>query len=218
MLEDIKLKQRVIDEIEFDPAVDAARIGVSAHNGVVTLSGEVETFSQKMHAIDAARRVKGVKGIAAEIRVNIPSHKKTADGEIAARAVKILEWALDSADATLQVEVERGHVTLGGVVGWDYQRRHAADCVERLGGVTGVTNLIRIRPRVATGEVRARIAAALERSADIDANGISIDAAPGGKVVLRGHVRSLHEQIAAENAALSAPGVVDVENHLSVLA
>lgn len=217
MLEDIRLKQRVIDELEFEPAVDATRIGVSVHQGIVTLTGEVENFSQKTHAIEAARRVKGVKGLAPEIRVNIPSHKKTADDEIAARAVKILEWALDPVEPSLQVEVENGHVMLSGEVGWDYQRRHAEECVNRLGGVTGVTNLISIRPSVAPGEVRARIAAALERSADIEANGIIITTAPGGRVVLTGHVRTLHEQIAAENAALSAPGVIDVENHLNVI-
>lgn len=217
MLEDIKLKQCVIDELEFEPAVDAARIGVSAHNGVVTLTGEVETFSQKMHAVEAARRVKGVKGLATEIRVNIPSHKKTADDEIAQRAVKILAWGLDPVASSLQVEVENGHVTLTGNVSWDYQRRHAEDCINRLGGVTGVTNLIEIRPGVAPGEVRARIAAALERSADVDANGITITAVAGGKVILMGRVRTLHEQLVAENAALSASGVIDVENHLKVI-
>lgn len=216
MLEDTRLKQRVVDELEFEPAVDAVHIGVSVHDGVVTLTGEVEHFSQKKHAIEAARRVKGVKGLAPDIRVNIPSHKKTADDEIAARAVTILEWALDPVEPSLQVEVENGHVTLSGEAGWDYQRRHAEECINRLGGVTGITNLINIRPRVATDEVRVRIIAALERSADIDANAISISVVPGGKVVLTGHVRTLHEQIAVENAALSAPGVVDVENHLSV--
>ncbi|MDE0852900.1 MAG: BON domain-containing protein [Nevskia sp.] len=217
MVEDFNLRQRVMEELDYEPAVDAAHIGVSVKDGVVTLTGSVETATQRAQAEAAVRRVKGVRAVAQEIRVNIPSHKKTADDEIASRAVQVLDWAMHPAEPSLQVTVDQGHVTLTGEVSWGYQRRRAEECVEQLGGVSAVINRITIRPRVAPSDIRLRIQSALERSADLDAAGITIDIAENGTAVLRGRVRSLHEQIMAENAALSAPGIIGVENHLRVV-
>ncbi|MDR3416775.1 MAG: BON domain-containing protein [Nevskia sp.] len=217
MSEDLQLQQRVLEELEYDPAVNAAHIGVSVDQGVVTLSGHVEHLGEKALAAHCARRVKGVKAVAVEIHVKVPTAKKTSDDEIAARAVQILRWALHLPENDLQITVENGLITLFGEVSWGYQRRQAAECMHQLGGVVGVENRITIKPQVVPSDVRDRIRSALERSADVEVAGISIELAEDGVVVLNGMVRSLHEQIVAENAALSAPGVVGVENHLSVM-
>ena len=217
MSEDQKLQQRVIEELEYDPAVDPAHIGVSARNGVVTLSGHVASAMERKLAELAVRRVKGVKALAMEVRVDVPAQKKLADDEIAGRAVQILQWALHLPEGAVQVTVQGGYVTLTGSVMHDFQRRQATECVYQLGGVRGVENRIGLTPRPVVPDVRSRIRNALERSADVDASGIEIEIADGGRAVLRGRVRSLHEQIVAENAALSAPGVSQVENHLNVV-
>jgi len=213
--DELKLQQRVIDELEFEPAVNAAHIGVSVRGSVVTLTGHVETFAEKFAAERAARRIKGVSAVAQEIEVHLSVDKKTADDEIAQRAVKILEWDVAVPSDTIAVKVEHGIVTLNGTVDWAFQRAEAEYDVRKLSGVKGVVNLIAIRPRVRAEEVRAKLAAAFERNADLEAGRITVDVADG-KVVLGGKVNSWTEREAAERAAWSVAGVTTVDDRIAI--
>ncbi len=215
MSDELKLQQRVIDELEFDPAVTAAHIGVSVRGSVVTLTGHVETFAEKFAAERAARRVKGVTAVAQEMEVHLPQDKKTSDDEIAERAVKILDWDVVIPRHAIQVKVEHGIVSLSGTVGWGFQRAEAEYDVRRLGGVKGVVNLITVRPKIEAASVRAKLTAALERQADIEAHRITIDV-DNGRVVLTGAVNSLAERDAAERAAWSTPGVSQVDDRIAI--
>jgi osmotically-inducible protein OsmY len=215
MSEELKLQQRVIDELEFDPAVNAAHIGVSVRGSVVTLTGHVESFAEKFAAERAARRVKGVTGVAQEIEVHLAEDKKTADDEIAQRAVKLLEWDIAVPAAAIAVKVEHGIVTLTGTVDWGFQRAEAEYDVRKLGGVKGVVNLIAIRPQVRAADVRSRLTAAFERNAHLEAKHLTIDVI-NGKVVLGGEVASWAEREAAELAAWSVPGVTAVDDRILI--
>jgi osmotically-inducible protein OsmY len=215
MSEELKLQQRVIDELEFEPAVNAAHIGVSVRGSVVTLTGHVESFAEKFAAERTARRVRGVTGVAQEIEVRLAEDKKTADDEIAQRAVKMLEWDVAVPSRAIEIKVEHGIVTLNGTVDWGFQRAEAEYDVRKLGGVKGVINLIAIRPKVRAEEVRARLTAAFERNADLEAKHLTIDVI-NGKVVLGGEVTSWAEREAAERAAWSVPGVTAVDDRILI--
>ncbi len=216
MSDELKLQQRVIDELEFEPAVNAAHIGVSVRGSVVTLTGHVETFAEKFAAERTARRVRGVSAVAQEIEVHLPVDKKTADDEIAQRALKILEWDVAVPSHAIEVKVEHGIVTLNGLVDWAFQRAEAEYDVRKLGGVKGVVNLIAIRPKIRADEVRAKLTAALERNADVEAQHITVDV-DNGKVVLGGKVNSWAEREAAERAAWSVAGVTSVDDRIAIV-
>jgi osmotically-inducible protein OsmY len=215
MKDDLLLQQRVIDELEFEPSVDAAHIGVSVRGGVVTLSGHVESFIEKFAAERTARRVKGVKAVAQELVVHLPSDRKTADDEIAARAVKILDWDALVPHDRITIKVEHGVVTLGGEVDWHYQRAEAEYDLRKLGGVKSVINAIAVRPKARSEDVHAEIRGALERNAEIEANNITVNVT-GGKVTLGGRVNAWTEREAAERAAWSVPGVTQVEDEIEL--
>ena len=215
MSDDRILQQRVMDELVFDPMVDAAHIGVSALNGIVTLNGHVKTYAAKFAAERAARRVRGVKAVAQEIDIRLPSDKKTADDEIAARAVKLLEWDVVIPTDRVRIKVENGIVTLSGEVDWAYQRDEAERDVHRLGGVHAIINQIRVRPQTQPADVKAKIAAAFERTAVRDANSVIVDF-HGGTVILSGNVQSWPERDDALRAAWSIPGVNKVEDHILI--
>ena len=219
MVDDMTLQARVMDELVWVPNVDTAHIGVAARNGVVTLSGIVSTLAEKLAAERAVRRVKGVRGIAEEIIVRPANAHKHADEEIAERAVKILAWDVEVPESQIQVKVEKGVVTLTGGVSYQFQKQAAENDVRRLGGVTGIVNLIELR---AAGTQPARsegvhdmIDEALRRSVELEAAQISV-AVSGHKVTLEGKVKSWWERSIAENAAWSAPGVTQVENRLTI--
>ncbi|HVT35244.1 MAG TPA: BON domain-containing protein [Nevskiaceae bacterium] len=213
---DLKLQQWVIDELEFDPRVDAAHIGVTARDGVVTLSGHVAHYAQKIAAEEAARRVHGVRAVAQQIRVEFAFDKKIADDEIAARVVKLLEWSVHPEKGRIEVTVERGVVTLSGVVEWEFQRRDAEAQVRRLGGVTDVVNDIRLDPHLEAGNIRQQINRALERAGQVDAARVEVDVVDARRIALRGSVHNLADKALVENAAWQVPGVVRVDNHLAV--
>jgi osmotically-inducible protein OsmY len=215
MIDDIALQERVLDELEFEPSINAAHIGVTANKGVVTLTGFVTSYAEKLAAERATRRVKGVTAIAQEIEVRLPSDTKRADDEIAARAVNILHWQVGLPADRIMVKVERGLVTLSGEVEWGYQKSDAEAAIHKLTGVVGVINQIRIAAPVHAVEVRDKIQKALQRSAELDAYGITVQT-QGSKVVLTGKVRAWYERDIAERAAWSAPGVTVVEDHLMV--
>ena len=215
MSDDRVLQQRVMDELAFDPMVDPAHIGVMARDGVVTLTGHAKSYAEKFAAERAARRIRGVKAVAQEIDVRLPSDKKTADDEIAARAVKILDWDVVIPRGSISVKVENGTVTLSGEVDWGYQRAEAEHDVHRLSGVNLIVNQIRVRPQAQPQDVRAKIAAAFERTAEHDAATITVDVRDG-VVNLGGKVQSWLERDEALRAAWSVPGVTSVEDHILI--
>ena len=215
MISEHQLRQDVLDELEYEPSVNAAHIGVGVNAGVVTLTGFVSSYSEKLAAERAARRVKGVKAIAEEIEIRLPSDKKVADDEIAGRAVDILKWRVGFPANRISVKVEKGIVTLTGDVDWRYQKSEAEAVVHNLAGVAGVANLIRVNSAVQVPEVKEKIQKALHRSADLDASRITVQI-DGGKVVLGGKVHASYERDIAERAAWSAPGVTEVQDHILI--
>ena len=215
MIGDLELRQNVLDELEFEPSVNAAHIGVVANNGVVTLTGFVTNYAEKAAAERAVRRVKGVKAIAEEVEVRLPSATKRSDDEIAGRAVDILKWQGGFPADRLTVKVEKGIVTLTGDVDWQYQKADAEHVVHKLTGVIGVVNQIRVAAPVRASDIQEKIQKALQRSAEVEASGITVQT-EGGRVVLSGKVRAWYERDIAERAAWSAPGVTEVQDHLTI--
>jgi osmotically-inducible protein OsmY len=215
MTDDRMLQRRVMDELAFDPLVPAAQIGVTARDDVVTLTGYVDGYAIKFAVARAAGRVRGVKAVADEIEVRLPTEKKTADHEIAARAVKMLEWDELVPAGAVSVEVDHGTVTLTGEVDWAFQRDEAERDVQRLTGVKLVVNDIAVRPQARPDDVHAVITAAFERTADREAAAITVDV-QGTRVILGGSVQSWIEREQAVRAAWSVPGVTEVEEHIQI--
>jgi osmotically-inducible protein OsmY len=214
MKTDSKLQADVLEELAWDPSVDHAHIGVAVNNGVVSLSGHVQSYGAKLNAERATKRVHGVHAIAEEIKVHYPFAKPT-DDEIARRILDMFAWDISIPDEQLTVKVEGGFVTLTGQVEWFYQGQGAAALAGRVGGVTGVSNQITVRDSRTVHDVRAGIEAALKRSALVDASRITVRA-DGGKVTLGGKVHDWHERQAAARAAWAAPGVNFVVDDIAV--
>src|SRR6267142_4923684 len=185
-MSDKGLQQDVVDELEWEPSVNAAHIGVTAKDGVVTLSGDVSSYAEKWAAERAARRVYGVKAVAQEIKVHYPFDKMD-DTDIAQKALQVLSWDIEVPANKVTVQVEDGWVTLSGTVDWHFQRSAAEADVRKLKGVTGVINNIVIKPSVRASDVRAKLKAAFERNAEIEEENITATV-DGGKVTLSGHV------------------------------
>jgi osmotically-inducible protein OsmY len=216
MISEHQLRQDVLDELDFEPSINAAHIGVGVNAGVVTLSGFVSSYREKLAAERAARRVKGVKAIAEGIEVRLPSDKKTADDEIAGRAVDILKWRVGFPADRISVKVEKGLVSLTGEVDWQFQKTEAEAAVHHLTGIVGVVNLIQVRSTLHDTEVKEKIQNALRRSAELDASRITVQAEGGGKVVLGGKVHAWYERDLAEQAAWAAPGVTAVVDRILI--
>ncbi|MDZ5454756.1 BON domain-containing protein [Labrys sp. ZIDIC5] len=214
-MDDKVLRQSIIDALDFDPSIDAAHIGVAVEKGVVTLSGHVGSYAEKIAAEMATRRVRGVRAIAEEIEVRYPDGKKTADDQIASRAVSVIAWDAMVPEGVVKVKVEKGWVTLTGTVDWQFQREAAYRAVRKLGGVVGVINRVEVKPRVAIPDVKAKILAALKRDAEFEADSIKVNVI-GDKVILDGNIKAWHERQVAERAAWSAAGVCSVEDNLRV--
>jgi osmotically-inducible protein OsmY len=213
---DMKLKQTILDALEFDPSIDAASIGVSVDNGVVTLSGHVPTYFEKMKAEDIAIAIRGVKAIAQEIEVRPAGTHLTADDEIARRVLDVLRWSTTLPADAVKVKVQGGWLTLTGAVEWNFQREAAARAVRDMSGVKGVTNNIIITPKATPADLRDRIERALKRQAELDMNNIRVEVADGA-VTLEGKVHSLAERRVAEQAVWAAPGIREVRDRLSVV-
>ncbi len=212
---DKQIRQDIIDELDFDPSVNAAHIGVTVDNGVVTLTGHVGSFAEKLAAERTVQRVKGVRAIAEEIEVRYPNDKKTADDEIASRALKILSWNAVVPQG-IQVKVQDGWITLSGQVDWHFERNAAESELRRLSGVAGVINNITLKSRVQAQDVKRKIEDALKRNAETEAGRISVSVLDGGKVALNGQVHDWQERNTVGWAAWSAPGVRSVENHITI--
>jgi osmotically-inducible protein OsmY len=214
-MNDTQLQRDVLNELEWEPSVHAAEIGVAVKESIVTLSGTVGTYAEKLAAEKAAKRVRGVKAVAEDIAVKVATGLERTDTDIAYAAVGALGWDVEVPHEKVKVKVEDGWVTLEGEVDWAFQRDAATRVVRYLMGVRGVTNLITIKPRVETWALKRRIADAFKRNAELDAKRIQVDAV-GGRVSLYGNVHSWQEHDVATQVAWSAPGVVMVENHLAV--
>ena len=215
LMTDKVLRQTIVDELDFEPSIDSANIGVAVDNGVVTLTGHVASYAEKVAAERAVERIKGVQAIAENIEVRYPGHKQTADDEIADRALSMLGWNVQVPKDSVKVKVEKGWVTLSGAVHWQYQRVAAESAVRELSGVISVTNRIEVRPKVAPRDVKQKIIDALKRNAELEADGIRVDVVDD-KVVLAGKVKAWHERGIAERAAWSAPGVKAVQDDLAL--
>jgi osmotically-inducible protein OsmY len=213
MKKDSELQHDVLAELEWEPMVDSAEIGVSVGDGIVTLNGTVKNLPEKWAAERAALRIAGVKAVANEIEVMLIPGGERNDADIARSALNALAWNTYVPEDRVKVEVEKGWVTLKGTVDWRYQKEAAENAVHHMTGVRGVTNGIGVKPRVTSTEVREKIEKALKRSAEVDAQGVKIETV-GDKVILRGSVRSFAERKEVERAAWSAPGVSEVENHI----
>ena len=212
---DAQLQRDVIDELRWDPAVGLSEIGVAVKDGVVTLTGAVDTAAKRYAAIHATERVAGVRGIAEDLVVRVPMTLLRTDTDIAHAAVNALKWNVEVPDDLVKVRVDNAWLILEGQVEWEYQRRAAEACVRYLSGVRGVTNNLTIRPRAFAPDVRRLIQDALKRSAEVDSQHVSVETVDG-KVILRGTVRSFAERMDAERAAWSAPGVTDVVDELAI--
>jgi osmotically-inducible protein OsmY len=215
MKTDALLKTDVIDELAWDPVVNETDIGVIVKDGIVTLTGTLASYAEKFAAERAAQRVAGVKGVAVELKVALASQHQRTDADIALAAERALEWSTLVPAGRVQVMVEKGHVTLGGEVGWEYQRAAAERAVRDLLGVTGITNLVRITPPAKSTEIVKSIHDALARQADREARHVNV-AVNGSTVHLTGRVHSWAERDAVLGAAWSAPGVSEIVSELVV--
>lgn len=214
---DINLKHNVESELEWDPEVDARKIGVAAESGVVTLTGHVPSYPAKWSAERIAKRVRGVQGLANEIEVDLATGDRLDDAAIVQSALSALNWNFTVPKDSIRVVTTKGFLTLEGDVKWQFQKRAAEDAVRHLRGVRGVSNQVEVKAHVYAGDVKAKIEAALKRSAEVDGKHVVVETS-GGSVTLRGEVRSWAEHDDAVSAAWAAPGVTKVVDHMSIAA
>ena len=215
MKTDAEIQKHVMEELKWQPAIHSTEIGVAVKNGIVTLSGTVDTYQEKKTAEKAAFKVAGVKAVAENIEINIGFNHKKTDTELAQAASDALKWNVLVPEDRIKVKVENSWVTAEGMVDWAYEKNAVRKALATITGIKGVSNLVKVTPQVNPEDVKKKISAAFERSAVIDANGIEIEHV-GNKVILSGKVRSYAERQEAEHAAWNAPGVSTVENHIEV--
>ncbi|KDB08226.1 transport-associated protein [Burkholderia sp. lig30] len=215
MKTDKQVKQDVEDELEWDPAVDATRIGVEVEDRVVTLSGHPASYAEKVAAEKAAHRVAGVKAVVVEMEVHLPHDDHHTDEDVAKAVRAVLHWTVGLPDEVIKVQVEKGWVTLTGKVDWGYQRQLALRAISQMRGVTGVSDQIEVGGDVAPGDIGANIRKAMQRHADREAKHIEV-IVHDGTVTLNGKVGSYAERAVARGAAWSAPGVRAVVDNLVV--
>jgi osmotically-inducible protein OsmY len=212
---DEEIQADVLEELKWDTRVRPNEIGVAVKDGIVTLTGWVDSYLKKMAAEEAAHRVRGVKAVANDIEVRLPGSAERTDADLAKAVLNALRWEAAIPAGKLDVTVSQGWVTLKGEVEYAFQKRDAERVVQRLCGVKGVTNLITLKPPVSPTDLKQQIERALIRNAETDARNITVEV-QGSKVILRGTVRSYAEKQAAEDTAWAAPGVSEVENYIMI--
>jgi osmotically-inducible protein OsmY len=215
MKTDSQIQQDVSEELDWEPSVDATQIGVEVKDGIVTLAGHVTSFAEKWNAELAAQRVSGVKALAVEIDVILPSSSKRNDVDIARAAENLLTWTSNVPEGRIKIMVEDGWVTLSGEVDWEYQRQFIARGIRHLMGVVGVSDQISIKPQASLNTIQSGIKAALERRVQADVQSITVEVI-GDRVTLSGPVFSWSERDLAEYSAWCAPGVRSVINNLTI--
>jgi osmotically-inducible protein OsmY len=215
MKNDAQIQKDVLEQLKWEPVLTANEIGVAVKNGVVTLSGQVDSYSKKIAAEHATKSVAGVRALAEDIQIGVsPAHKKT-DTEIAEAVLNALKWHTSVQEDKVKIKVDDGVVSLEGQVDWEFQKTAARSSIENLAGVRAVFNFITIKPKVTTENVRQKIEAAFQRNASLDARNINVEVM-GAKVTLRGKVKSFAEKDEATKAAFAAPGVAMVESKLEI--
>ena len=218
MKTDKQLQGDVLDELQYEPSVDASKIGVTAHNGIITLSGTLASFAEQYGTTHAAERVAGVRAVANETKVELPSMHQRDDADIAQEVLNALKWHVWIPQDTIKVKVEQGWVTLEGTVDSKFQKTSADDAVRYLTGVKGLVNRITVKqPAINSSEVKTKIESALRRATELEVTRIKVEV-KGNKVVLGGNVRSCAERSDAERAAWASPGVSQVEDNLIIAA
>lgn len=215
MKNDARLKNDVIEELQWEPSINSAKIGVAVSNGIVTLSGTVGSYYEKHTAEKVAKSIKGVRAVIEDIEVNLANSLKKSDLDIAEAALNNLEWDITVPHEKIMLKVEDGWITLEGEVNWHYQREAAKNAVKNLTGVKGVTNLVTVKTLVLSRDIKEKIKKSFERNAILDAGKVEV-LVNGNKVTLKGTVQSLAEKKQAESSAWAAPGVFKVENKIEV--
>ncbi|MEL6934666.1 MAG: BON domain-containing protein [Pseudomonadota bacterium] len=216
MLSDAQLKQLVLDELQWDPKVNHAHIGVATDDGSVTLMGHVSSYADKFAALDAVKRVRGVKAIADEMDVHLLTAHRHDDASIAEHIAHVLEWNVSIPGNTVKATVHEGFVTLTGEVDFQHQRQHIESQVAHVGSVVGISNRIGLKTAVASGNVQKKIEEALARNAELEADNIKVSVRDD-TVFLHGEVKALYERELAKNAAWKVPGVKHVEDHIRII-
>jgi len=215
MKTDTELQQDVMNELKWEPTLKAAEIGVAVKDGVVTLSGHVDSYVKKLVAERAAARVFGVRAVAEAIQVRLPGSHKRSDEDIAGIVANVLEWNVLVPHDRVKVKVQEGVVTLSGEVDWGYQKYAAEEAVHHLMGVVWLNSKITVKPTITPQDIKDKIVSAFQRNALLDSRRIKIETS-GGKVILSGSVHSWGERAEAQWAAWAAPGVSDVENNIII--
>ena len=215
MKSDIELKEAVLNELKWDPSINASRIGISLEDGIATLNGEVESYAEKVAALHAASRVFGVRGVADEVKVKLPDYDEWTDADIARSAANALAWTATVPSDCVKAVVENGWLTLEGEVNWQFEKDAAEEAVRSLRGIVGISNDVVVRPLIEELDVKDKIEKGFERHAHIDANNIRVKT-KGTKIVLHGTVSSCFERKEAERIAWATPGVTEVEDDLIV--
>lgn len=216
MKSDAQIQKDVLAELKWDSEIDESKIGVTATNGAVTLTGHVPTFRQRMVAANATKRVAGVLAVVNDIEVRLESEHRTTDEGLAERIANVLKWNVSIPGKDIKAEVKNGVVTLTGKVEWQHQRTNILRNIEHVGGVVNVINLIALKPRVSATDIQQKIKDALKRHADVEASKIAVTVLDG-TVTLSGTVESLEEMDRVEDAAWAAPGVSRIIDELRVV-
>jgi osmotically-inducible protein OsmY len=212
---DEAIQRDVLEELKWDSRVRPNEVGVSVKDGIVTLTGWVDSYLKRLSAESAAHRVHGVKAVANDVEVRLPGSAERTDPDLAAAVLNALRWDAGIPAGKLDVTVSQGWVTLKGEVEYGFQKRDAERAIRHLSGIRGISNLIMVRPYVLPSDLKQQIEKELVRNAETDARNITVEV-DGSKVILRGTVRSYAEKKAAEDAAWAAPGVGEVENRISI--
>ncbi len=213
MKDDYQIKQDVLDELDWDPEIEASRVGVEVTDGAVTLVGAVETYRQKQAAREAAKRVAGVRALVDRLEIELPIQHRLSDEGLAERVAHVLNWNVSAEAKNIQAEVQNGVVTLSGELEYHFQRKNILDQIEHVAGVVNVIDQMTVKPKVSASDVEDRIKDALNRHAEIESENVTVSVLDG-TVTLEGAAESLDEMDRIEQAAWAGPGVTNVINNL----